>query len=401
MRSSSLRSTVAVIILTYNRYEEFQLALKSVLEQKGVRFHIFVFDNCSDRSIEPFVRHKNITYVRHPRNLGFARNFRIASSTVKKLGYGHTFLLGDDDIIAYDYALRDLYQLLQKHSNTHIARGGFAEFIGKMPNLTRIFTYSNHVINQYANEPETYRAIRFHLGYFSGILYRNELFNSNTSKENDLVTPFVAPLISILKRKKFAFLSNKVTIFTKTQHAQLAIDVYEQPYEVMNGISRSFRMLKMLFTDTTTPSELINYKIYSHNPAYVTGYYEVCLKLNKGKERYIYQLIYITPVFVLSYAKDIIKVLIGLRTKYLLYTKHSYLHLNIIDLLHSIFFLISIEKILFICAFILLCVLGISMMIENYIIQPEQLASWFVVIFALGLIYKLLKLLVLQSSQHE
>ena len=64
--SQRIKDTIAVIILTYNRYEEFQLALNSVLKQKRVKLHIFIFDNASEKSLETVIP-KNILLMNRTR----------------------------------------------------------------------------------------------------------------------------------------------------------------------------------------------------------------------------------------------------------------------------------------------------------------------------------------------
>ena len=83
--SQRIKDTIAVIILTYNRYEEFQLALNSVLKQKRVKLHIFIFDNASEKSLETVIPKNNATYIRHKKNIGFANNIRYATQYVKDL----------------------------------------------------------------------------------------------------------------------------------------------------------------------------------------------------------------------------------------------------------------------------------------------------------------------------
>lgn len=317
---------IAIVILAYNRYDDFKLTLKSALSQKGILSHIFVFDDAGDRPLNDLINNNpKVTYIRHRKRLGFAGNFRFATEFVKKKGYGMTFLLGDDDMISYSTALADLVSLMNKDKNVHVVRGGFVEFVKKLPNFTRIFTLNSQQCKniECLSEPEF--AMKQFLGFYSGILFKNDLFEPKFSSFNDLVSPFIAPLIKILTVKKFAFLPDKITIFAKTEHQQLATYIYNERISNFAGADRAFRLNNIDFHFAPSIFELINYKIYSNNAFYIKRYYEQCLRYCKNISALPFIIIYYSPSFVLKITKWISKHIISLQTVEKLSRYHRYL----------------------------------------------------------------------------
>lgn len=98
---------VTVAIPTFRRPRLLQRAIRSALEQEGVRARICVFDNCSGDETEGLVRgmavlHPQIRYYRHERNIGAAANFEFAMRSIVTPYFS---LLSDDD-----YLLPGFYQ---------------------------------------------------------------------------------------------------------------------------------------------------------------------------------------------------------------------------------------------------------------------------------------------------
>lgn len=322
--SQMKKDEIAVIILTHNRYKEFQLSINSVLKQKNIKLRIFIFDNASEKSLETVIpKDKNITYVRHKKNIGFANNFRYATQYVKNLSFHYSFLLSDDDLLSYPTVIADLFELMQTDPDVHIVRGGFATFVDSVKNVTQIYTYNQKQINALAHLSELNRAFPFHVDFYSGQLYKNDLFEPNTSPYNDLVTPFLAPLLKILIKKKILFLPDKIILFAKTEHNQLALNIYDEAVSSSEGLEKSFSLIGKKFRNKTNPLELINYKIYSHHPKLIKKYFDQCLQ-DKAANKLLNTIIYITPKIILRHikitSKKISAVLLKRRLK-----SHAYL----------------------------------------------------------------------------
>ncbi|MBI2031229.1 MAG: glycosyltransferase [Candidatus Levybacteria bacterium] len=323
---------IAVIILTHNRFEEFGLALKSVLMQKHAPFHIFVFDNASKKPVsEYFPKNSKITYVRHRRNIGFAKNFRLATNYVKIRGFKYSFLLGDDDILAYSGVLRDLLTLIKKDKDVHVVRGGYVEFISKPPRFTRITIHDHKYLEQVQGLEEVDKGVILHITSYSGILYRNDYFNPYLCRDVDLITPFIAPLLKILIKKKFNFLPNKITVLVKTEHMQLATLVYNEHTSNQDALEKSYKIIGRKYTRHVSVAELINYKIYSGSTRNIHKYYQECLALNKGLESIPYKVVYCIPSSALEITKLLYKNFSHLLISRDLKINHKYFNTNLFD----------------------------------------------------------------------
>lgn len=317
---------IAVIILTYNRFEEFKLALKSALIQKDVRFHVFVFDNGSEKPILGIIpKDSRITHIRHKKNIGFAANFKYATNYVKNKGFKYSFLLGDDDIIAYPYVLRDLYKIMNKDSEIHIVKGGYVEFIRSVPHYTRIFILNKYECKRALNLPEIDKALLMHTTSYSGILFKNDFFNPYFSPYNDLITPFIAPILKILTKKKISFLPDKITVLVKTDHQQLATVVYNENVSNQDALEKVFKLIGKKYKRHVSLIELINYKIYSSNRKYINNYYKECLKSNKGLKSISYIIAYRIPSNILAGLKSVTKWIKSVSVKKDLIKNHQYM----------------------------------------------------------------------------
>jgi len=316
---------IAIIILTYNRPESFKLTLRSVMLQKKVDFHVFVFDNHSTYSLKEFTSgNKKVTYIRRRVNIGFANNLRGAVSHVKRLDYLYAFLLSDDDLLAYPYVLYDLCKLMDGKKDVHVVRGGFADFVGYPPKVTRIITHDKELICKLAQMSEIEKALRLNINFYSGILFKLKLFDPYASKRDDLVTPFVVPLLKILVNKKFAFLTDKITVLAQTEHYQLATRVYNQNYLTTDDMEEAFKIIGMPYQRKTTIYELINYKIYSQKPEYVKKYYLECFQVNKHLTKIPYVIIRVLPKSWLKITKKLAQDILSFYSNLILSRYHPY-----------------------------------------------------------------------------
>src|SRR3989344_782545 len=320
------RDKIAIIILTFNRFIDFQLALKSALMQKEVPFHIFVFDNGSRKPVSGIIRkNPRVTYVRHAKNIGFAANFKFSTNYVKNKGFKFSFLLGDDDIIAYSYVLRDLHTLMKKNKDIHVARGGYVEFINKIPQFTRITIHDDGHYRKLSVLSEIDKALALHLTSYSGILFKNEMFEPYFCPFDDLITPLITPLLKILTKKKFAFLPNKITMFIKIEHPQLARDVYDENISNQDALEKSFKLLGKQYQRYVSLTELINYKIYSQNKKNVSKYYRECLNLHEGFKAIPYIIAFYVPVSVLRPLKNAYRSIVSFLVNQKIEDRHQYL----------------------------------------------------------------------------
>lgn len=322
---------IALIILTYNRFNEFRLALESALVQKGADYHVFIFDNCSDQPLDSIIpQNKKITYIRHKKNIGFAGNFKFATNYVKEKGFELSFLLGDDDVLAYPYVLRDLFMLIKKDPEIHVARGGYVEFINNPPVFTRILTFSQKDFNNFLDFSEIDKAIAMHITSYSGILFKNDYFDPYFSPNDDLITPFMAPILKILTKKKFAFFPDKITLFIKTDHLQLATLVYNEKTSNQDALEEIFKLLNRKYKRRVSLVELMNYKIYSKRKKYIKKYYKECLLSSRKLKSIKYVAAYYTPSYFLNSMRIIYKNIKCFSIKKQLEKEHKYLNRNLL-----------------------------------------------------------------------
>jgi len=320
-----MNNKIAVIILTYNRYSEVLRAIKTVINQKSIDYHIFIFDNCSKVSIEKQLStYKNITYIRHKKNIGFGNNLGFAIRYVKNKGYLYSFLLGDDDMLAYENVLSDMHKLFKDDSNVHVARGGFALFEISPNFITQIFTYKNNDIKK-EFESEIERSLNFNISFYSGIMFKNEFVDPNLCKYDDFVTPLILPLLKVLKTKKFNILPEKITILGSSGTDQLATRIYNESTSNTEALQRTLKILKINFTLKPSIFELINYKIYSRDISLIKKYYMYSISNRKFINKVPYFLVMKSPKLILILLKYSIKKMLSFKIYFILKKKHDYI----------------------------------------------------------------------------
>lgn len=315
--------TIAVLILTYNRYDSVQKTLASVLRQHGVNYHIYIFDNHSELPLYDIVNgNKRITYIRHNHNMGFARNYYYAAEFILRRRHPFIFLLGDDDLLAHPRALGDLYRLISSDRRIAVVRGGSATYVGSVSNLTRIYLH--------VPEPDTkhmdqiYKAIQYDIMFYSGILFRTQYFRLPGKRTYDMVSPFLTPLFMLLKRYKFAYLPRRVTILAQVRHNQLATQIYNERISNETGVSTALHYVGYPQWRYRHTYELFNYKLYSHRPKLVKQYYKKLMTELKGWEQIAAIIIYHSPRILLGTGKYLFDLFISIRTKRWIKKYHSY-----------------------------------------------------------------------------
>ncbi len=105
----------SIAIPTYNRPEDFKLAVKSFLIQNFTDFEIVISDNSSNDESENICKSfkdKRIKYSRNKTNIGFARNLYKA---IKKAIGKYVFLFGDDDLVLKPDSLLNIHKIFQKN----------------------------------------------------------------------------------------------------------------------------------------------------------------------------------------------------------------------------------------------------------------------------------------------
>lgn len=115
----------SICIPTYNRAHLLELCLEHLLTFRGQGFELIVGDNASDDDTTQVLaryadRFHHLTVVRHPQNVGFARNM---DSLLRRASRSYVYILSDDDFV-FEGALR----LVERVMN---ARPDVAAVVGK------------------------------------------------------------------------------------------------------------------------------------------------------------------------------------------------------------------------------------------------------------------------------
>ncbi|BAY25891.1 glycosyl transferase family protein [Calothrix sp. NIES-2100] len=107
---------VTVAIPTYNRADLLKRCMESVLAQDYPDLRLLVLDNASDDDTDMVVRSlakedQRITYIRHEKNIGFARNWQ---RIIEVNQSPYLTIVPDDDLILPSF-IRESVQALDEH----------------------------------------------------------------------------------------------------------------------------------------------------------------------------------------------------------------------------------------------------------------------------------------------
>ncbi|PIR79704.1 MAG: hypothetical protein COU25_04060 [Candidatus Levybacteria bacterium CG10_big_fil_rev_8_21_14_0_10_35_13] len=110
----------SIIIPTFNRVRELEIAVKCIVSQKYKNFEIIIVDNSSTgktgRLVKQFKDKRIRLYVNH-RNLGWIKSLKRGL----ELAEGeYVILQGDDDYMVLDIALKNLRKTIKKYSPGYI-----------------------------------------------------------------------------------------------------------------------------------------------------------------------------------------------------------------------------------------------------------------------------------------
>lgn len=300
---------ITIILLTYNRAKLLRTCLESILKQKEIDFKVLIFDNCSNDDTFEVVKNirKNqkddIFYHRNSENIGFARNLKKALKYAKeKIKSKYIFTLSDDDRLAYNKVLFDLYNFIEKNPNCHIIRGGFVMWYKNRNFFERMFLHKDFTIVG-PGESSIFKALSYNLGFYSGILVNQKYLNYNNCGEG-LVDAFLYPFLKILQKKSFLYLP-KITIIAKTGKNNLAYDIYnsntDNTYEQNKILTKLFK--RKYFIEPSV-YELINYKIYCKSKKKIYIHYKYSVKLSNRCNKILFSTIYFTPCVILKILKS-------------------------------------------------------------------------------------------------
>ncbi len=112
------KDNVLVVILNYKGWEETLSCVDAVLQQTYSSFHILLIENGSgDESLEKlkhFGKHPQITFIEHPKNLGFAGGVNVGIRRAIREKYHYVALLNNDALVTKTW----LEELINAQKNT-------------------------------------------------------------------------------------------------------------------------------------------------------------------------------------------------------------------------------------------------------------------------------------------
>jgi GT2 family glycosyltransferase len=121
----SSNSNVLFVVLNFNGWQETLTCIDAVLAQDFKNFHTLLIDNGShDESLKKLVKFESndkITYIKHPKNLGFAGGVNVGIRHAIKHNYEYVALLNNDAVITKNW-LSILVESI-KRSNASVATG--------------------------------------------------------------------------------------------------------------------------------------------------------------------------------------------------------------------------------------------------------------------------------------
>lgn len=121
----SQNSNVLFVVLNFNGWQETLTCIDAVLKQDYKNFHTLLIDNGShDESLKKLVKfedNENITYIKHPKNLGFAGGVNVGIRHAIEHKYEYVALLNNDAVITKDW-LSILVNAIKKN-NSSVATG--------------------------------------------------------------------------------------------------------------------------------------------------------------------------------------------------------------------------------------------------------------------------------------
>lgn len=98
---------VLIVILNFNGWQETLTCVNAVLKQDYTNYHIYLVENGSkDDSIQKlkdFENHDKITYIKNPKNLGFAGGVNQGINYAIENDYEYTALLNNDATVTKDW----------------------------------------------------------------------------------------------------------------------------------------------------------------------------------------------------------------------------------------------------------------------------------------------------------
>lgn len=180
----------SVLIPTFNRSSFLKLSLMSALRQKRVSMEVIVADDGSTDDTKDIVKafgDQRIKYFKNKKRLGTSLNFQ--KCFLKSSGK-FIFTLGDDDFILDENTLSEVLKVMKKYK-VGMGKIGTISYETSPKFPYQISTLSDKLIVLKPNRKEDIliKSIDFGLGFYSGLIFDNNLLDKNKLKINHLCFP--------------------------------------------------------------------------------------------------------------------------------------------------------------------------------------------------------------------
>lgn len=223
------KSSITVIIPTYNGAAVLKETIQSVLSQTFQDFIILIHDDNSKDNTEKIAksfRDKRIIFYKNKKNLGCQLNFEEARKKVKT---EITFFLCQDDILE-QRALEWTYKAFQKSENIGAVVRPFYWFDSDIQIPVRKIEQLNPHKDELIRITDGYNRITLFfdaIGQLSGLAYRTRFFSKPFHP--DIFSGHAYPFVDILKKHPVIFLKNNtVAVRIATSQSRTLSSIYEK-----------------------------------------------------------------------------------------------------------------------------------------------------------------------------
>ena len=227
----------SIVIPTYNRALDLQLALYCILRQSFSDFEIIVSDNCSTdntRDVVSKFKDKKIRYLRNKKNIGVIPNIK---KTIKYAKGEYVFLHSDDDFLLEKNSLKEIFIKIKKYNPGYIR----VNYVCLMPDkklifdfkINKSFTKDEYLPSFSVNKKILSFILDSDASFVTGIIFKNKLTNDITIINCE---PMSWIEILFYETKNYgAYFISKPYIIASWSQWRIRDNGHYQQYAVING----------------------------------------------------------------------------------------------------------------------------------------------------------------------
>ncbi len=277
----------SIVIPTYNRATDLQFALFCIFRQSFSDFEVIISDNCSTdetKNVIDKISDKRIHYSRTKETVGNALNIRRGVEQAKG---EYVFLHSDDDFLAYENSLEDIYNEIIIHKSGYIR----LNYLSLSTDRKRIFSYKvnkpftgNKHVSPFLTNKEILSFIVDADPYFiTGIIFKNTLPTDVKIVDSD-PAPWIEILFYVIKNFGGYFMV-KPHIIASWSRRKIKKNAEHHFFTLINGKLRC----ENYFNAVKKKIGIEEYKTFLHNELmllYVIGF--PVIKFKVGNKRMLH-----------------------------------------------------------------------------------------------------------------